>query len=546
MIDERLRKLWDELQHKQPHMEHFLTKVGLMGAHDFHISAIPEVETTLSIRGGVHGIYDLEVEFKYPVSVIAGENGSGKSTVLFAAACAYEVPGADAKQFIPSTLFSDYQSEQGMRGDEEAGTILHYKYLTPDGERAAMWQEHDKGHDDSLLNRKKNIFPERQVHLITPGNLANRFELQDEQGRLRTKFASEESSLTAPQIEFAQRLLPFDYSEVINLSENSEDGANLLFVTLENGAEYSERHMATGERAVLLLSKEIAEAKNALVLIDEVEAGLHPSAQQSLMLELQQLALSNNLQIIVTTHSPVVLDSVPDTGRIFLERDEEGRVSAHPAYRDLIQDALYGRLDKKLNLLCEDKMGESLLQGVFDIITPRLNARRESIRIGRDTGAEEFPGHAKAFVRFGQLQNFIFVLDGDKRKTDLEKKIKKNTNQEARVAFLPGEDAPEIWVWKELKDFSDQWAKKLGIAPGELARKIRRLDSAYDSAADSASEIAKAELHKLSEAVDRPGTEICRMVARRKAHHKEKDIQPLVEELETAFQEWRSGTSETG
>ena len=466
MTDERRQKLWEALQHKRPHMEHFLTEVGLMGAYYPHISTFPGLKVAPSIRGGVHGIRDLEVEFKYPVSVIAGENGCGKSTVLFAAACAYKVPGVGAKQFVPSDLFSDYKSEQGMRGDEEAETTLRYKYLTPDGESAAMWRQDNKGHDGRLQNHKNENLPERQVYLITPGNLINRSEPHGEQEMPHTRRALLKSALTPPQIEFAQRLLPFEYLAFINLPGSSEDEANLLFAIQKSGAEYSEQHMATGERAILRLSKEIAQARNALVLIDEVEAGLHPSAQQSLMLELQQLALSNNLQIIVTTHSPVVLDSVPDTGRIFLERDEEGRVSAHPAYRDLIQDALYGRLDKKLNLLCEDKMGESLLQGVFDIITPRLNARRESIRIGRDTGAEEFPGHAKAFVRFGQLQNFIFVLDGDKRKTDLEKKIKKNTNQEARVAFLPGEDAPEVWVWKELKDFFRSMGQKVGYCIG--------------------------------------------------------------------------------
>ncbi|MDE0217683.1 MAG: AAA family ATPase [Spirochaetaceae bacterium] len=79
------------------------------------------------------------------------------------------------------------------------------------------------------------------------------------------------------------------------------------------------------------------------MLIDEVEAGLHPWVQQLLMLQLQQLALRNDLQIIVTTHSPVVLDSVPVNGRVFLDRDESGRVTVQPAHVDVVQNALYGR-----------------------------------------------------------------------------------------------------------------------------------------------------------------------------------------------------------
>ena len=54
------------------------------------------------------------------------------------------------------------------------------------------------------------------------------------------------------------------------------------------------------------------------------------------MLQLQQLALRNDLQIIVTSHSPVVLNSVPVDGRIFLERTEDGRVVLIPPHRDII------------------------------------------------------------------------------------------------------------------------------------------------------------------------------------------------------------------
>ena len=83
--------------------------------------------------------------------------------------------------------------------------------------------------------------------------------------------------------------------------------------------------MAAGERAILRLSQEITQLNGALVLIDEVEAGLHPWVQH--------LALRNDLQIIVTSHSPVVLDSVPLNGKILLDRDESsGEAVVRPAY----------------------------------------------------------------------------------------------------------------------------------------------------------------------------------------------------------------------
>ncbi len=96
MMERRLRQLWDQLRGKKPHLPHFLSEIRLRG---------------------LRGIDDLRVVFDYPVSVIAGGNASGKSTVLFAAACAYKVPGAGVKDFVPSTLFPNYRPKLGGRKD---------------------------------------------------------------------------------------------------------------------------------------------------------------------------------------------------------------------------------------------------------------------------------------------------------------------------------------------------------------------------------------------------------------------------------------------
>ena len=302
MIEKRFRDLWEQLQGKKPHLPHFLAEIHLEG---------------------IRGIDDIRVVFDYPVSVIAGGNASGKSTVLFAAACAYKVPGAGVKDFVPSTLFPDYRPKLGRREDEKREIVIEFDYSTPDGRRSMRWRR-SKGWNRSFLGRKNASQPERPLYLRTLSNLSNPAEVRGVLSMSRLGSAPLESPLTASQVEFAQRMLPFRYSEVVNLSSGSK---NLLFAAQEGGASYSELHMAAGERAILRLSREIAQLEGALVLVDEVEAGLHPWVQQLLMLQLQQLALRNDLQIIVTSHSPVVLDSVPANGRIFLERDEKGRVA---------------------------------------------------------------------------------------------------------------------------------------------------------------------------------------------------------------------------
>ena len=485
MIERRFRDLWERLQGKKPHLQHFLAEVHLEG---------------------IRGIDDVRIKFDYPVSVIAGGNASGKSTVLFAAACAYRVPGAGVKDFVPSTLFPDYRPKVGAREDPKQEIVIEFDYSTPDGRRSMRWRR-TKGWNRSFLGRKNATQPERPVYLRTLSNLSNPSEVRGVLSMSRLSSAPRETPLTASQIAFAQQMLP---------------------------------HMAAGERAILRLSREIAQLEGALVLIDEVEAGLHPWVQQLLMLQLQQLALRNDLQVVVTTHSPVVLDSVPAHGRIFLERDGTGRVAVRPAYRDVVQNALYGRSGDALNLLCEDSAAEGILQGVFDVLLPLERIQRESVRVGRDTGANEFPMHATAFRKFGQIQNFVFVLDGDKRDSDLEPTIRARAGTDVPVLFLPGNEAPESWIWNALRSDPAGSSTELRIDPADLSERMNRLDAVYDTAADRPGVIAKTKLHDLAEPLGWSAPDVGRVVARLEAGRRESDIQPLLDGLKAALLEWRA------
>ena len=516
MIENRLRELWDNLQGKKPHLPHFLSEIRL---------------------DGIRGLDNLRVLIDYPVSVIAGGNATGKSTVLFAAACAYKVPGAGNKDFVPSTLFPYFSPKLGERQDILQRITLEFNYQTPDGMRSMRWRR-SKGWNRSFFGRKNASQPERQVYLRTLSNLSNPSEVRGVLSMSRLKSEPEETPLTPSQIEFVQQMLPFKYTEVVDLSSGNK---NLLFAAQESGAAYSELQMAAGERALLRLSKEIAQLDNALVLIDEVEAGLHPWVQQLLMLHLQQLALRNDLQIIVTSHSLVVLDSVPARGRIFLDRDEaSGKIVVCPPYRDIIQNALYGRSNETLKLLCEDKIAEGILKGVFDYLLPQERIKWESIHIGRDTGASEFPQHAQTLRKFGQLQNTVFILDGDQQDGEIAQKIQAvaGLSMDIPILFLPGNGAPEKWVWEKLQHISPDDAAQFGTDPGVLSNLMEQLDATY-AAVSEAPDTPKTKFRTLSEHLSRKPPEVCRILARLEAERKESDIQPFVEELQRILLLWR-------
>lgn len=522
----RLERIWSNLQSKKNHMPSFLREVRL---------------------SGIRGIDDLRIQFDYPVSVIAGGNASGKSTVLFAAACAYQTTGQNSRWGSPSRLFPDYTPEHGTHSDQPQDINFEYDYTTNEGSISMRLRRKEEWSRD-FFGREGGMEPERTVYLRTLSSLSNPSTFYGTFLSRRKKPPTADP-LTAAQISFAQKMLPFEYDDVVNLastpySHQFAKNRGLLFAKNRNGAAYSELHMASGERMILRLAHDIAQLKDALVLIDEVETGLHPWAQQILMLQLQQLALINDLQIIVTSHSPAVIDTVPDNARIFLERVGRGKVEVRPAYRDIIQDALYGGPNETLNILCEDSTAEGILNGVMDRLMIEHVIRRGAFRIGRDTGASAFPEHAAAFAKFDLLENFVFVLDGDQRGSGVAEKIRGNSSsRNVPVLYLPGEQSPEAWVWERLTENPGQWAKRLHTTGENLATTLDQIGKIYDSASDTASNKAKQKIDTLAEKLGREQSDICRIVARAESTNARSDMQVLLGELKTILTDWRAMSS---
>jgi predicted ATPase len=514
MLERNLRQVWDQLRAKKPQLSSFLEEVRIQN---------------------LRGIEDLRVPLAYPVSVLAGPNGSGKSTVLFALACAYRVPHAGSREFVPSSLLPNFLPAQAELPREEPTTVrLLYSYVHG-GDRLSMQWSRAKGWSRSFLGKQKARQPERDVYLRTLRNLSNPSEVRSILQFGRKHLDSED--VDASLIVFAQQVLPFRYSRLVRLNRSGKD---LLYAVRDAGGKYSEFHMSAGERAILRLSREISEFEGALILIDEIEAGIHPSTQQQLMLQLQRLALRRSLQIVVTTHSPAVLDTVPEVGRLFLERTATN-VELRPAYRDLVQRALYGRSFDRLSVLCEDEVAEALVRGVLDGLKPRLEMFDEDFEVGRDSGKSEFPAQVRTIGRLGRLESFLFVLDGDARSLEPElRQIGAEAGQTVSVVFLPGTAAPEDWIWRKIREAVPAFADEFGVAAASLSQRLDDIDRLFAGAADSAANIAKGRLESLQNQLSRPSAEIARICARHALERRDPDLAELTEKIEEKIRIWRA------
>ena len=146
LIDKQLQEVWNALRADSPQRHDTLRAIRIK-----HL----------------RGIRDLRVPFQYPVSVLAGPNGCGKSTVLFACACAYRDPERGTRELVPSSLFPNFVDPQrGTLSDTVEHTELEFDYVHG-GEGYAMAWKRGKSWNRSFMGRKGGRQPERSLYLRT-------------------------------------------------------------------------------------------------------------------------------------------------------------------------------------------------------------------------------------------------------------------------------------------------------------------------------------------------------------------------------------------
>ena len=350
------------------------------------------------------------------------------------------MPGRGAWEYAPATLFPHFAGgESAGLADPVDPTELEFYYLH-DAERLSMVWRRNKSWTRSFMGRRGGRQPQRPLYLR---RFSGRACSQAERLTRRTGTgAAEVTDLPPELLIFAHRILPLRYRRLSLVRMRSSD---VLFAAVDGPGDvrYSEFHMSSGERTILRMSKDLSELEDALVLIDEVETGLHPHTQQQVMLELQRIALRQRLQVVVASHSAVVLNSVPPDARIVLDRERwPGDVRRLPAYRDVVQRSLYGQSIDRLSILCQDDVAEGLIVGVLDALGSRLGLRPDDFDIGRNAGPGDLPAQVRTLGQCGKLSEFVFVLDGTSRELEARLAgVAEEFGRRIRPLFLPGRRA---------------------------------------------------------------------------------------------------------
>ena len=337
------------------------------------------------VYGQMRGLKKVTIDFRYPITAIAGCNGSCKTTVLALAACAFhntengfKLAGRKHSYYTFSDFFIQTKDEVTPDKILIRYQILHNNWrVTKDNpiKVRAGWQIRKKNSGGRWNNYDSRV-PRTVVFLgverIVPHS--ERSVSKSYRGKFKTAAANGwEDSVR----ETVGRILSTDYT---NFSYKRHSKYRMPIVRKKGQNTYSGFNMGAGEYSLFELFSIIHECPDgSLILIDEIELGLHEKAQESLIKELNKICVKRKFQVICTTHSSRILECLAPEGRIFIERTGDNTSiipEISPAYAT---GKLSGRPIVELDFLVEDDAAKLIIETVLD---RELRSRTKVLPIG--------------------------------------------------------------------------------------------------------------------------------------------------------------------
>lgn len=416
-------------------------------------------------RGAMRGLQPFELKLEYPIAAIAGQNGAGKSTLLAIAACAYHkrpngyIPtGRKGSYYTFSDFFIQSHWEIPPQGIHLGYQILHNRWRGL--KSGPAWQSRIKRVGGKWNNYDKRVG--RNVVYFGVQRVVPHYERsahKSYRGRFRNESLDEGHRQRICQI--AGRIIGRTYDTF----EKHTHSKYSLPVATCGDVRYSGFNMGAGESAVFEILTALFEAgKGSLLVIDELELGLHEKAQKMFVKELNELCKEFHCQVICSTHSHVVLQALPPEGRFFLETAGNRTIVTNSISPDYACGKLRGTNVGELEIFVEDKLAASIV-GLG--IPHRLRQRVNVVPIGSSNAVIRMMASRYLEGR----DNCSFVLDGDKRLSHegslslyrgyTENRFRESEEEmslwaEKRLAYLPSNNTPERWLVCSCKNIRDK------------------------------------------------------------------------------------------
>lgn len=430
-------------------------------------------------EGHIRGLTPFELTFEYPITAIAGKNGAGKSTMLALACCAYHNQPKSFRllhrkqtYYTFADFFIQHAEDIPPDGIKIWYKIAHNNWAKstrfPDGigvgqqlrrkNRGGKWNEYK-----TRVNRNVVFLG---IDRIVPHNEKSQSKSYS---RAFSYFGDEGWEAQVKNI--VGYILGKEYQEFKFVSY----ARYRLPIVKSKSGKYSGFNMGAGENALFeLFSILYSIPDGGLVVIDEIELGLHVEAQRKLIFKLKEICRERRIQIICTTHSKHIFEQLPYDARVFLEQVNNKTIITKRISSEFAFSKLSSENNAELNILVEDEVAKTLLS----VILPSSIRSRIGIEVIGSAGA--LSRQLAANYQRENKSRVAIVFDGDQRGKERENidyscKMSETKNKEEfkswaenLISYLPGDTWPERWIVDCNKKFISHLTHMIGMPEGEL------------------------------------------------------------------------------
>lgn len=432
-------------------------------------------------KGELRGLNSLDMAFEYPITAIAGRNGAGKSTILALACCAFhanlasfKLPRRKTAYYTFSDFFIQHSSEVPPQGLEILYWIAHDKWkptpVLPTGSGVGMQrrkkQKGGKWNDYAARVRRVVIF--LGIERIVP---------HSERGPSRSYSRVFKDSVPKGWEKKVTEAVGYILGKKYDEFRFTEHSKYTLPVVRCGSTVYSGLNMGAGENALFeIFSTICAAGPGALLVMDEIELGLHAEAQRRLVEKLKDVCLESRIQVICTTHSKEVFDCLPPDARFFVESVASKTRVTQGVSSEFAFSKLSAAPSDEVQVFVEDNVARAiLLAAVPAAVRTRISVKviGSAASISRQLAASYVRGEESVRAVFDGDQVALMNENFNHAKAMTEKS-KPEFEQwfEGRVICLPGATWPEAWLLQKSIELVDDLAVSMGCDQDHLREYI--------------------------------------------------------------------------
>lgn len=365
---------------------------------------------------------DISINFNFPLTIIVGKNGTGKTTIMRAIKLlennmkneffhiileSGNFNGTKIKfKLSNNEIIYECENEELWNINEDVKKKLNLKYIQTKSMIGAI----DKGlmYDNiSIRNNRDDVkYIKRQTRKIIQNT-------QTKSSKKRCIF------LNAEELENVNYILQRNFKSIEIIKHryyNGTFGVTVIFE--ENSNKYVEYNAGSGEFVIARMIFEIGKMpNNSVILLDEPEVSLHPGAQKRFMNYILKQIITKKLQVIITTHSPIIVENMPTSSIKCLKRNNENNIiiDEEVFYKNAFLELEYNSVGQKF-IIVEDKLAKKIINKIIDI--EKLN---ELVRVDYyPGGASNIKSSTILTYSKTNIDNHYIIFDGDQKMQEIQ------------------------------------------------------------------------------------------------------------------------------